>query len=94
MNAIAPSAISTPRLPRGVRLKHDSVRGEWLLLAPERVIKANPIAVAVLERCNGERTLSEIVDDLAATYKADRSVIERDVTNLIGDLATKRMVDL
>ena len=23
-----------PRLPRGVRLKHDEVRGEWVLLAP------------------------------------------------------------
>ncbi len=93
MNA-PPSADSTPRLPRGVRLKHDKVRGEWLLLAPERVIKANAIAVAVLERCDGVRTLREIVDDLAQTYSADRGVIESDVTMLINDLAVKRMVDL
>ncbi len=90
----APGADSTPHLPRGVRLKHDKVRGEWLLLAPERVVKANAIAVAVLERCDGVRTLREIVDDLARTYSADRGVIESDVTMLINDLAMKRMVDL
>lgn len=94
MSAAAPSGESRPRLPRGVRLKHDQVRGEWLLLAPERVVKANPIAVAVLERCDGLRTLDAIVDDLAETYHAPRETIERDVKKLIGDLATKRMVDL
>ncbi|HMN71036.1 MAG TPA: pyrroloquinoline quinone biosynthesis peptide chaperone PqqD [Rhodoblastus sp.] len=89
-----PGPDSRPRLPRGVRLKHDEVRGEWLLLAPERVIKANPIAVAVIEKCDGARSLRQIVDELAATYNADRTVIERDVTKLVGDLASKRMVDL
>lgn len=91
---MTPGADSRPRLPRGVRLKHDAVRGEWLLLAPERVVKANPIAVAVLEKCDGARTLGEIVDELARVYKADRSVIERDVTKLVADLAARRMVDL
>lgn len=91
---MTPDPDSKPRLPRGVRLKHDETRGEWLLLAPERVIKANPIAVAVIEKCDGNRTLNEIVDELAQAYKADRAVIERDVTKLVGDLATKRMVDL
>ena len=91
---IAPTGDSRPRLPRGVRLKHDDVRGEWLLLAPERVVKANAVAVAVLERCDGARTLDAIVDDLATTYHADRAIIDRDVRKLIGDLALKRMVDL
>jgi len=91
---VTPGPDSRPRLPRGVRLKHDEVRGEWLLLAPERVIKANAIAVAVIQKCDGARSLSQIVDELAAAYAADRAVIERDVTKLVGDLANKRMVDL
>jgi pyrroloquinoline quinone biosynthesis protein D len=94
VNAAAPHAQSRPKLPRGVRLKHDAVRGEWLLLAPERVVKANAIAVAVLERCDGARTLEDIVEELCKAYNAPRETIERDVTKLIGDLATKRMVDL
>jgi pyrroloquinoline quinone biosynthesis protein D len=83
-----------PRLPRGVHLKHDETRGEWLLLAPERVLKTNPIAVEILKRCDGNATLSEIVDDLAAQFKAERARIETDVRALLGELAAKRMVDL
>jgi pyrroloquinoline quinone biosynthesis protein D len=83
-----------PRLPRGVHLKRDETRGEWLLLAPERVLKTNPIAVEILKRCDGNATFKEIVDDLAAQFKAERSRVEADVRALLGELAAKRMVDL
>ena len=83
-----------PRLPRGIRLKHDDVRGEWLLLAPERVIKPNAVAVEILKRCTGEATFAEIVDDLAKAFAADRALIEKDVMALIGDLAQKRLLDV
>ena len=88
------AAESIPRLPRGVRLKHDEARGEWLLLAPERVIQLDPIALAVLQRCTGEASFSAIVDDLATTYAAPRERIETDVGALLGQLIAKRMVDL
>ncbi len=83
-----------PRLPRGVHLKRDETRNEWLLLAPERVLKINPITVEILKRCDGDSTLNEIVDDLAAQFKAERTRIETDVRALLGELAAKRMVDL
>jgi pyrroloquinoline quinone biosynthesis protein D len=94
MSATAISDEAKPRLPRGVHLKHDDTRDEWLLLAPERVLKTNAIAVEILKRCNGNATLSEIVDDLAAQFKADRARIDADVRVLLGELAAKRMVDL
>jgi pyrroloquinoline quinone biosynthesis protein D len=83
-----------PRLPRGVRLKHDDTRNEWLLLAPERVVKADPIAVEILKRCDGVATLGEIIDGLAAQFKADRSRVAADVKTMLGELTAKRMVDL
>jgi coenzyme PQQ biosynthesis protein PqqD len=85
---------SRPRLPRGVRLKHDETRGEWLLLAPERVVKTDAIAVAILQRCDGIATFDAIVDDLAAAFSADRARVESDVRTLLDELAAKRMVDL
>jgi len=85
---------SKPHLPRGVRLKLDETRNEWLLLAPERVVKTDAIAVEILKRCDGIATLSEIVDNLAATFKADRDVIDKDVRAMLSELAAKRMVDL
>ncbi len=94
MNQSAQLAGAAPRLPRGVRLKHDDTRGEWLLLAPERVVKVDAIAVAILQRCDGVATIEAIVDDLAAAYSADRARIDADVRALLADLAAKRMVDL
>jgi pyrroloquinoline quinone biosynthesis protein D len=87
-------AVSKPRLPRGVRLKYDETRGEWLLLAPERVIKADAIAVEILRRCDGTATFSSIVDDLAAQFSAGRAKVEADVRALLEELAAKRMVEL
>jgi pyrroloquinoline quinone biosynthesis protein D len=94
MDASQPDSLSKPRLPRGVRLKYDDTRSEWLLLAPERLIKADAIAVEILKRCDGNTTLATIVDDLAQQFSADRARVEADVRALLGELAAKRMVDL
>lgn len=88
--SIATSA--QPRLPRGVRLRQDKVRGGFVLLAPERVVRADPVAVAILERCDGSRTLADIVDDLCRVYKGERTRIETDVRALLADLEAKKMV--
>ena len=85
---------SIPRLPHGVRLKKDDTRGEWLLLAPERIIKTNESAVEILSRCDGAATIGEIAADLAAKFSAPRETVEADVKKLIADLATRRLLDV
>ena len=82
-----------PRLPRGVRLREDKVRARWVLLAPERIVKVNPIAVEILRLCDGARSLGEIVADLAQRFKADPERIASDVRALLASLAEKRMVE-
>lgn len=89
---IAGSAV--PRFPRGVRLRHDKVRGQWILLAPERILKPDGVALEILKRCDGKATLDEITDDLASAFAADREEIARDVREFLGGLATKRMLEL
>ena len=83
-----------PRLPRGVRLTNSEAHGGFVLLAPERVFKPDPIALAILQRCTGEATLAEIADDLAAAYSAPRERILADVTALLRGLADKRLLEL
>ncbi len=80
---------SVPSLPRGVKLRFDEARDIWVLLGPERIFNPDPIALEILKRCDGSATVEEIVDNLAATFQADREVIERDVTALLQDLADK-----
>ena len=83
-----------PRLPRGGRLREDRVRERWVLLAPERVVKLNPIAVEVLKLCDGSRSLAEIVAGLAARFNADPARVGADVRALIASLQDKRMAEL
>ena len=90
--AISPDA--RPRLPRGVRLTHNEAQGGWVLLAPERLFKTDPIGAEILKRCTGEATLGAIVDDLAAAYNAPREQILGDVSALLRSLAEKQLVDL
>jgi pyrroloquinoline quinone biosynthesis protein D len=89
---IAPD--TCPRLPHGVRLVHNEAQGGWVLLAPERVFKADAIAAEILKRCTGEATFAAIVDDLAKTYSAPRDRILVDVTTLLRGLADKKLLEL
>ncbi|MGD9924063.1 MAG: pyrroloquinoline quinone biosynthesis peptide chaperone PqqD [Pseudorhodoplanes sp.] len=88
------SADARPRLPRGVRLTHSEAQGGWVLLAPERIFKADAIAVEILKRCTGDATFAQIVDGLAANFSAPRERIEADVANLLRSLADKRLLEL
>ena len=81
-----------PRLAPGVRLHFDKTRDAWVLLGPERVIETEGPANDILRRCDGTRTVGQIVDELAALYTAEASEIARDVEDMLAELAAKRML--
>ncbi len=88
------SADARPRLPRGVRLVHNEAQGGWVLLAPERVFKADAIAAEIVKRCSGDATFAEIVDDLAKSFAAPRERIAADAGALLRSLADKKLLEL
>ena len=83
-----------PKLPRGVRLTHNEAQGGWVLLAPERVFKAEGPASEIIKRCTGEATLNEIVDDLAKTFNAPRDRIMTDVSAMLAGLVDKKLIEV
>lgn len=83
-----------PRLPRGVRLRHDRTRDAWVLLAPERLVMPDENAIEVLRLCDGERTVAAIVDELAVMYSAEPAEIRADVEAFLVELRDQRMVEL
>jgi len=92
---VTPIAPDTrPRLPHGVRLVHSEAQGGWVLLAPERVFKADAIAADIVKRCTGENTLAAIVDDLAQAYSAPRERVLADVTVMLRGLALRKLLEL
>lgn len=79
------------RLAPGVMLRHDRNRGEWMLMAPERVLTLDDTALAVLRVCTGPDapTVGGAIDALAADYDAPRAEIGADVLELLADLRLK-----
>jgi pyrroloquinoline quinone biosynthesis protein D len=78
-----------PYLPAYLKLRHDAGRGRWVLLAPERILTPDEIAVAVLKLCDGKRTVEEIAETLAKDYAAPVELIRKDVVELLQGLADK-----
>ena len=86
---ISVSETSRPVLPRHAKLKYDETRKVWVILAPERVLAPDEIAVEVLQLCNGERNVGDVADLLAEKYAAPRDAILTDVIAMLQDLADK-----
>ena len=86
---ITVSEASRPVLPRHAKLKFDETRKVWVILAPERVLAPDEIAVEVLQLCDGVRNVGDMVDALAQKYAAPREAIATDVIAMLQDLADK-----
>lgn len=90
----APNPMGRPKLLAFVRLQYDKARDRWVIQAPERVLVLDETGKEIVELCNGERSIEEIVDQLASTYDAPRDVIEHDVNAVIQVLRDKGVLDV
>lgn len=86
------TADSKPGMPNHIKLRHDPGRGRWHVLAPERVFEPDPIAVEILKRCDGVRSVHSIANELATEYNAPLSDIEADIISMLQELADKGVV--
>jgi pyrroloquinoline quinone biosynthesis protein D len=83
------TAESKPSLPPHIKMRHDTGRGRWILLAPERVFEPDPIAVEILKVCDGQRSVAEIAATLAKEYNAPPEDILNDVIAMLQELSDK-----
>jgi pyrroloquinoline quinone biosynthesis protein D len=82
--------VTRPRLVTGARLRYDEVREEHLLLVPEGAVRLNPTAAEVLELCDGERSLDDIVGVLTERYAGVD--LRDDVRGLVDAMAQKGLL--
>jgi pyrroloquinoline quinone biosynthesis protein D len=82
--------MTRPRLMTGARLRYDEVREEHVLLVPEGAVRLNPTAAEVLELCDGERSLDDIVGTLSARYEG--ADLDADVRELVDAMAQRGLV--
>jgi pyrroloquinoline quinone biosynthesis protein D len=80
-----------PRLAPHVRLAYDKARQRHVLLTPETVTLLNGTGAAILELCDGMRTVAEILAELRGRY--DR-VADAEVRAFLNGLLAKRCVEV
>jgi pyrroloquinoline quinone biosynthesis protein D len=85
------STSDRPRLARHVRLTFSPTRRQHILQHPETVVVLNGSGAAILELCDGRRTVAEIVAELGARYQ---TVCDDDVRQFLARLVARRCVEL
>jgi pyrroloquinoline quinone biosynthesis protein D len=89
-SAIATTA--TPSIRHGFRLQWEPAQQAHVLLYPEGMVKLNGSAGEILKRCDGRRTVQEIVTDLETAFSA--TGLMKDVTSFIEFAVTKNWVEI
>jgi len=64
----AVAATSKPAIGGGFRLQWEPAQKAHVLLYPEGMVQLNQSAGEILRRCDGARTLAEIVADLEQSF--------------------------
>jgi pyrroloquinoline quinone biosynthesis protein D len=84
---------SVPRLPRGTRFRFDATRQAWVILAPERLMMPDEIAVEVLKLVDGVRPVSAIAEQLATKFNAPHDEILADILVMLQELADDTVLE-
>jgi pyrroloquinoline quinone biosynthesis protein D len=80
---------SVPALWRLARLDFDPVRQQPVLLYPEGVVLLNATGRAILDLCDGHRSIAEIAAVLQERYRCD---VTADVIEYLSGLMERELV--
>ena len=83
---------SRPRLAAGVRLGENE--NQRVLLMPERAVRLNGPSLEIVQRCDGNHSVAEIVSELQQIYwKAKPEKVEQDILGYLSLLRDQRALD-
>jgi pyrroloquinoline quinone biosynthesis protein D len=85
-------AIKTTTIPaiwRLARMEFDQVRQQRVLLYPEGVVLLNDTGAAILELCDGRRSIGDIAATLGERYQCD---VTSDVIEYLSQLVERELV--
>ena len=82
----------TPVVGRGFRLQWEPAQDAHVLLYPEGMVKLNSSAAAIMSRCDGIRTVADIVADIERTYGV--TGLEADVTAFVAMAREKSWLEM
>jgi len=89
---VTPDLQSHPRLAPGCRLGENNQ--QRVLLMPERALRLNGPSLEIVERCDGQHTVQQIVSELQQIYsKAEPQKVESDILGYLSLLQEQRALD-
>ena len=90
---MTPDLHSRPRLAVGCRLNEKS-QPSRVLHMPERALRLNGPSLEIIERCDGQHTVQEIISELQKLYsKAEPQKVEPDILGYLALLHDQRALD-
>lgn len=75
------NAESIPGVNPMFRLQFEEAQDSWVLLYPEGMVKLNQSAAEIMRRCDGEKSVSAIVDELEKAFETEVQL--SDVTGFV-----------
>jgi pyrroloquinoline quinone biosynthesis protein D len=88
-----PEIEKRPRLGPGCRL-NDKSQPERMLLMPERALRLNGPSLAIIERCDGQHSVRQIISELQTLYrKANPQKVESDILEYLKRLEEQRALE-
>jgi pyrroloquinoline quinone biosynthesis protein D len=71
------SEVDRPKVSTRFRLQWEEAQQAWVLLYPEGMVKLNPSAGEIMKRCDGSRSVAELVAELETAFST--TGLEKDV---------------
>jgi pyrroloquinoline quinone biosynthesis protein D len=92
-NHMTPDLNSRPRLAAGCRL-NDAKQQPRVLLMPEKALRLLGPSLEIVERCDGQHTVRQIIAELQKIYdKAEPQKVESDILGYLSLLNDQRALD-
>ena len=79
------SSLARPRINRLFRFQWEPAQQAHVLLYPEGMVKLNQSAGEILKRCDGIKSVAEIVADLEAAFNASGLAADVDAFLIMAD---------
>ena len=86
------AATTRPRIGGGFRLQWEPAQNSHVLLYPEGMVKLNSSAGEIMSRCDGSRSVAEIVADLERAFEVGN--LADDVTAFVSLALEKQWLQL
>lgn len=62
---------ATPRIAAQYRMQFEPAQDSWVLLYPEGLVQLNLPAAEILKRCDGQRSVAEVIEDVQRAFQRD-----------------------